>query len=212
MSTNQPSTKQPSTTLRDVIGLDNRPPNLSDSILILVDFQNTYRTGVMALDGAEEALAAGARLLERARAAGTPVVHVLNDGGENTPYDIRAHIGAISDEVAPANGEAVVVKEFPNSFHLTALEKTLTDLGAAPGGGKDLVIAGFMTHMCVNYTAEGAFNLGYRPTVVAEATATRALTTPDGTILPAAALQTAALTTITDLFGTVVPTVDTLPA
>lgn len=166
----------------------------------------------MALEGAETALAAGARLLERARAAGTPVVHILNDGGENTPYDIRAHIGAISDEVAPVDGEAVVVKQFPNSFHATDLEKTLSDLGIAPGTGKDLVLAGFMTHMCVNYTAQGAFNLGYRPTVVAEATATRSLTAPDGTVLPAAALQTAALTTITDLFGTVVPTVDSIPA
>lgn len=203
---------QPSTTLRDVIGLDNQPPRLSETALILIDFQNTYRTGVMALEGAETALAAGARLLERARAAGTPVVHILNDGGENTPYDIRAHIGAISDEVAPVDGEAVVVKQFPNSFHATDLEKTLSDLGIAPGTGKDLVLAGFMTHMCVNYTAQGAFNLGYRPTVVAEATATRSLTAPDGTVLPAAALQTAALTTITDLFGTVVPTVDSIPA
>ncbi|GGO41556.1 cysteine hydrolase family protein [Streptomyces lasiicapitis] len=211
MSTDKPSANQPSTTLRDVIGLDNNPPKLSDSVLILIDFQNTYRTGVMALEGAEEALAAGARLLERARAAGTPVVHIINDGGENTPYDIRAHIGAISDEVAPADGETVVVKQFPNSFHATELEKTLTDLGVAPGSGKDLVLAGFMTHMCVNYTAQGAFNLGYRPTVVAEATATRSLTTPDGTPLPAASLHTAALTTITDLFGTVVPTVDALP-
>ncbi|GAA0699119.1 cysteine hydrolase family protein [Kitasatospora atroaurantiaca] len=206
------STNQPSTTLRDVIGLDNQPPKLSDSVLIMIDFQNTYRTGVMALEGVEEALAAGARLLERARAAGTPVIHIINDGGENTPYDIRTRIGAISDEVAPADGEAVVVKQFPNSFHLTELEKTLTDLGAAPGSGKDLVIGGFMTHMCVNYTAQGAFNLGYRPTVVAETTATRALTTPDGTVLPASTLQAAALTTITDLFGTVVPTVDALPA
>ncbi|GAA1889675.1 cysteine hydrolase family protein [Streptomyces durmitorensis] len=205
-------THQPSTTLRDVIGLDDQPPRLSESALIMIDFQNTYRTGVMALDGAETALAAGARLLERARAAGTPVVHILNDGGENTPYDIRAHIGAISDEVAPVEGEAVVVKQFPNSFHATDLEKTLSDLGIAPGSGKDLVLAGFMTHMCVNYTAQGAFNLGYRPTVIAEATATRALAAPDGTVLPAAALQTAALTTITDLFGTVVPTVDALPA
>ncbi|MEV5378971.1 isochorismatase family protein [Streptomyces nondiastaticus] len=206
------SSNQPSTTLRDVIGLDSRPPALSDSVLILIDYQNTYRTGVMALEGAEEALAAGARLLERARAAGTPVVHVINDGGENTPYDIRARIGAISDEVAPADGETVVVKQFPNAFHLTELEQTLTGLGAAPGSGRDLVIGGFMTHMCVSYTAQGAFNLGYRPTVVAETTATRALTAPDGTVLPAAALQTAALTTITDLFGTVVPTVDALPA
>ncbi|MCX4674169.1 isochorismatase family protein [Streptomyces sp. NBC_01433] len=208
MSTNQ----QPSTTLRDVIGLDNRPPGLSDSVLVLIDYQNTYRTGVMLLEGAEEALAAGARLLERARAAGTPVIHVINDGGGNSPYDIRAHIGALSDEVAPKDGEAVVVKQFPNAFHLTELAETLTGLGAAPGSGKDLVIGGFMTHMCVNHTAQGAFNLGYRPTVVAETTATRALAAPDGTVLPAAALQTAALTAITDLFGTVIPTVDALPA
>ncbi|MFD9355102.1 isochorismatase family protein [Streptomyces sp. NPDC060031] len=212
MSTHQHSTTLPSTTLRDLSGLDDRPPKLSDCVLIMIDFQNTYRTGVMALEGAEEALAAGARLLERARAAGTPVIHVINDGGENTPYDIRAHIGAISDEVAPVGGEAVVVKQFPDSFHLTELERTLAGLGAAPGSGKDLVLAGFMTHMCVNCTAQGAFNLGYRPTVVAEATATRALTTPDGAVLPATTLQAAALTAVTDLFGVVVPTVDALPA
>jgi nicotinamidase-related amidase len=204
------STNQPSTTLRRVIGLDDQPPGLGDGVLVMIDIQNTYRTGVMALEGAEEALAASARLLERARAAGTPVVHVVNDGGEGTPYDINAPIGAISDEVAPADGEPVVVKRFPDSFHLTGLEETLTALGAAPGSGKDLVLAGFMTHMCVNYTAQGAFNLGYRPSVVAETTATRALTAPDGTVLPAATLQAAALTTIADLFGTVVPTVDAL--
>ncbi|MEU1023440.1 isochorismatase family protein [Streptomyces sp. NPDC005904] len=201
-----------STTLRDMIGLEGRPARLSESALILIDFQNTYRTGVMALEGAEAALAAGARLLERARAAGVPVVHVVNDGGAGTPYDIRAHIGAISDEVAPVAGEPVVVKEFPDSFHATELEKTLAGLGFAPGGGGDLILAGFMTHMCVNYTAQGAFKLGYRPTVVAEATATRALAAPDGTVLTADALQRAALTTLTDLFATVVPTVDALPA
>ncbi|MET9489009.1 isochorismatase family protein [Nocardia sp. NPDC006630] len=203
------STTAPSTSLRDVIGLDNQPPRLSESALILIDYQNTYRTGVMALEGAEEALAAGAKLLERARAAGIPVIHILNDGGVDTPYDIRARIGAISDEVAPLPGEAVVIKEFPDSFHATELRKVLQDLNIAPGG--DLLLAGFMTHMCVTFTAQGAFNLGYRPTVVAETTATRALTAPDGSVLPASALQAASLTTITDLFGTVVPTVDAIP-
>ncbi|WP_327142838.1 cysteine hydrolase family protein [Nocardia sp. NBC_01327] len=203
------STTTPSTSLRDVIGLDNQPPRLSESALILIDYQNTYRTGVMALEGAEEALVAGARLLERARAAGIPVIHILNDGGVDTPYDIRARIGAISDEVAPLPGEAVVIKEFPDSFHATELRKVLQDFNIAPDG--DLLLAGFMTHMCVTFTAQGAFNLGYRPTVVAETTATRALTAPDGSILPAAALQAASLTTITDLFGTVVPTVDAIP-
>lgn len=90
-----------SATLRSVIGLDNTLPRLGDTTLIMIDFQNTYRSGVMALEGAEPALAAGARLLAAARSAGTPVVHVVNDGGEGTPYDIRAEIGAISPEVAP---------------------------------------------------------------------------------------------------------------
>ncbi|MFD8980701.1 isochorismatase family protein [Streptomyces sp. NPDC059564] len=187
-----------SKSLRDVIGLDNTLPRLGDSTLILIDFQNTYRSGVMALEGAEEALAAGARLLAAARAAGTPVIHVADAG-----YDLTSELGAISPEVAPAEGEPVVVKRVPNAFHATELEKTLRDLGAGP----DLVLAGFMTHMCVTFTAQGAFNLGFRPTVVAEATATRSLAAPDGTLVPAAALQTAALTTIADVFGPVAPTV-----
>ncbi|MFD9725294.1 isochorismatase family protein [Streptomyces sp. NPDC059072] len=190
-----------STTLRDVIGLDNELPRLADTALVLIDFQNTYRTGVMALEGAEEALAAGARLLAAARAAGIPVVHVADAG-----YDIDSELGAISPEVAPADGEPVVVKGVPDAFHGTDLEKTLRELGA----GQDLVLAGFMTHMCVAFTAQGAFNRGFRPTVVAEATATRSLTAPDGTALPAAGLQTAALVTIGDVFGLVVPTVEDL--
>lgn len=197
-----------STSLRDVIGLPQELPLLGESVLIMIDFQNTYRTGVMKLDGADEAVAAGARLLAAARAAGTPVVHIVNDGGEGTPYDIRAEIGSISDEVAPMEGEKVVVKQFPNAFHGTELDETLRDLGA----GSELVIAGFMTHMCVLFTAQGAFNLGYRPTVVAEATATRPLRAPDGTTLPSHVLQAASLTTVSDLFGTVARTVDALKA
>ncbi|MFE6819664.1 isochorismatase family protein [Streptomyces sp. NPDC057677] len=197
-----------STTLRDVIGLPQDLPRLGESALIMIDFQNTYRTGVMRLDGAERALAAGARLLAAARAAGAPVVHVVNDGGEGTPYDIRAEIGAISEEVAPIEGEKVVVKQFPDAFHATDLEAVLKDLGVTG----DLVVAGFMTHMCVLFTAQGAFHRGYRPTVVAEATATRSLAAPDGTVTSADALQAASLTTVTDLFGTVARTVDELVA
>ncbi|MCX5215329.1 isochorismatase family protein [Kitasatospora sp. NBC_00240] len=195
-----------STTLRDVFGLDSRPPRLAGSTLVMIDFQQTYRGGVLALEGAEQALAAGARLLAAARAAGVPVVHVVNNGGAGTPYDVRAQIGAISAEVAPVEGEPVVVKRVPNAFHDTELEKTLRALGA----GSELVLAGFMTHMCVTFTAQGAFLAGYRPTVVAEATATRALAAPDGGVLPAAVLQSAALATVADLFGTVTTTVEDL--
>lgn len=199
-----------STTLRELNGVSEELPRLSESTLILIDFQNTYRTGVMRLEGAEEAVAAGARLLAAARAAGVAVVHVVNDGGEGTPYDIRAQIGAISDEVAPVEGEPVVVKRCPNAFHRTDLQETLEGLGVRAGG--ELLLAGFMTHMCVLFTAQGAFHQGYRPSVVAEATATRPLKAPDGSVLASEALQVASLTTVSDLFGTVVETVDEIKA
>ena len=62
-----------------------------------------------------------------------------------------------------------------------------------------------MTHMCVNSTARSAFNLGFRPTVVASTTATRNLPGPDGSIVSAAALQQASLAALGDLFAVIVP-------
>jgi hypothetical protein len=64
--------------------------------------------------------------------------------------------------------------------------------------------------MCVNSTARGAFNLGFAPTVVAAATATRDLPGiggaggAGGQIVPAAALQQASLAALADLFAVVV--------
>lgn len=146
------------TTLRRLNRLDDTPAALADATVILIDYQNTYTQGVMELDGWEAALDAGARLLERARAAGATVIHVVHDGGEGTPYDIRAEIGRIHSRVAPGASEAVVVKKVPDAF----VDTELAELVDTAGRG-DLVIAGFMTHMCVAFTAQGAFLRGLRP-------------------------------------------------
>ena len=189
------------TTLRNLAGLPGTPAALADSALVLIDCQNTYREGVMALDGVEAALDEAARLLAQARELGVPVFHIQHDAGPGSPYDIQAPIGAIADKVAPAAGEPVIVKHYPNSFIGTDLEARLKATGRS-----SVFLAGFMTHMCVNSTARGAFNLGFAPTVVAAATATRDLPGPDGGIVPAAALQAASLAALGDLFALVVPT------
>ncbi|MFE4514983.1 cysteine hydrolase family protein [Kitasatospora sp. NPDC056783] len=190
----------PTTTLRTVIGLGQEPAVLADSTLILIDYQNTYVGGVLELDGWRQALDAGADLLARAREAGATVIHVINDGGEGSPYDIRAEIGRIHPSVAPAEGERVVVKQAPDSF-------VGTDLGELvdAAGHRDVVIAGFMTHMCVAFTTAGAFLRGDRPTVVASACASRPLES-GGTELSAAQVHRGALATIGDLYGVVVET------
>ncbi|RDI46146.1 isochorismatase family protein [Nocardia mexicana] len=187
------------TTLRELNGFDPTPAALADATLILVDYQNTYTRGVMELTGWEPALENAAALLAEARAAGSTVIHVINDGGEGTPYDIRAEIGRIHPKVAPIEGEAVVVKTVPNGF-------VDTDLGehVDAAGHENVVIAGFMTHMCVTFTAEGAFLRGNHPTVVADACATRPLPGAAGDV-SADQLHQAALATIADLYGIVVP-------
>ena len=186
-------------TLRALAGLPLAPVSFADSALVLIDCQNTYTGGVMELEGVQPALDEAAALLERARSAGIPVIHIQHDDGPGSLYDIDGESGAIVARVAPLHGERVVVKNYPNSFVNTDLDDDLKSLGVS-----NLVLAGFMTHMCVNSTARGAFNLGYAPTVVAGATATRALPGPGGDPVPAAAMQAASLAALADLFAVVV--------
>nr|WP_312988809.1 cysteine hydrolase family protein [Comamonas koreensis] len=185
-------------TLRELNQLDAKPAVLAQSTLILVDYQNTYTRGVMALEGWEPALEAASRLLAQARAVGAKVIHVQHDGGEGSPYDIRAEIGQIHASVAPQAGEPVVVKTAPNSFHNTDLAQQVE-----AAGNEQLVIIGFMSHMCVTFTAEGAFLRGKRATVVANACATRPLQSAAGAV-SAAQLHASAMATIGDLYAVVV--------
>ncbi len=193
-------------TLRNLGGRSAAPAALTASTLVLIDCQNTYREGVMALSGVEAALDEIAALLARARRLGVPVIHIQHDAGPGSPYDVSAPIGAIADKVATAAGEPVVLKHFPNSFIGTYLEARLKATGR-----QNVVFVGFMTHMCVNSTTRGAFNLGFAPTVVASATATRDLPDPHGNVVPAATLQAASLAALGDLFAVVVPDVAALP-
>ena len=186
------------TTLRDVSGLGTDAPSLGGSALVMIDLQNTYREGVMRLEGVEPAILEARKLLHRARAAGIPIFHIQHDAGAGSPYDVGARIGAISDEVAPEKGETTIVKNYPNAFIGTDLQAKLEATGV-----KDIILAGFMTHMCINSTARGAFNLGFRPSIVASTTATRDLPGADGTVVSASALQAASLAAVADLFAVV---------
>jgi nicotinamidase-related amidase len=189
-----------SRTLRDLTGMGETPASVSNSALVLIDCQNTYREGVMQLDGVESALVECRTLLKRYRDAGRPVIHIQHDAGAGTPYDVSDRIGAIADVVAPREGEPVVVKKYPSSFEKTNLDDLLKGYGV-----EDLALVGFMTHVCVNSTARAAFNHGYRATVVGNATATRSLPNPSGGAISAKELHEASLAALSDIFAVVVP-------
>ncbi|MEV3858609.1 isochorismatase family protein [Streptomyces sp. NPDC050095] len=184
------------TTLRQLMKLDETPAKLSDATLVLVDYQNVYTDGTMELTGWREAVKNTKALLERARKAHTPVIHIVEKG-----YDLKSKAGQIIPDLKPAKGEAVVEKAVPNGFHETNLDAELKKTGR-----KNVIISGFMTHMCTLFTTEGAVYHGYNPTVVGDASATRPLPVngnPRG--IPAKQVHEAALATIQDRFGVVVP-------
>ena len=92
-----------------------------------------------------------------------------------------------------------MVKHLPNAFAGTDLDATIRATGR-----KELIVAGFQTHMCVSSTVRAALDLGWRTTVVDAASATRDLPDGNGGVVPAAALHRATLAALADRFAVVV--------
>ncbi len=182
----------------DMAGATPAAARLSDAVLLIIDAQREYVDGQLPLAGIDKALAAGGELLTRARATGTPVVHVLHRGA-GVLFN-RETIGfQPAAPLIPRPGEAVVEKTLANSFAGTGLREVL-----AASGRRSLIVIGFMTHNCVSSTVRAAREIGYACTVVAAATATRDLPDGRGGTVPAATLQTACLAGLGDTMAKIV--------
>lgn len=193
-------------TLKQMAGADLRPNCLKDSVLLLIDLQNEYESGALPLLNIRETTIEAAALLERARAASTPVVHVQHVGRPGGLFDVTAKGGAFLDAVTPRDSEAVVQKDKPNSFADTDLRAILGQTGRT-----NLIVVGAMTHMCVSSTVRVAFDLGYHCTVVSKAVTTRALPLPGGGTIEASDLHEAALAALSDNFAVIVDAAADIP-
>ena len=194
-------------TLAEIAGLSQNPPHPADAVLLLIDAQREYTTGKVPLAGIGAAVEEGARLLAFARAQRMPIFHAIHHARPGAAlFDPLQEGSAFIGELEPVNGETVFTKSLPNAFAGTAL----ADLVRATGR-REIVIAGFATHMCVSATARSALDHGFRTTVVAAATATRDLPHVSGAgITPAAVVQEGTLAALSDRFSVVVQDTATL--
>ncbi|HET7536273.1 MAG TPA: cysteine hydrolase family protein [Candidatus Didemnitutus sp.] len=188
-------------------GTPAMPSPLSSSVVVIIDAQREYVDGRLPLAGVAAALRQSQRLLARARAAGVPVIHIqqVSKPGRGI-FDPTGPFVAFAPEAQPLDGEKIVHKLLPNAFAGTTLDEVLKKLGR-----KDLILSGYMTHMCVSATARAAFDLGYKTTVIADACATRDLPDGFGGTLAAADIHRIALAELADRFSTVVSTLDEIP-
>lgn len=193
-------------TLLQMAGVQPAAVSISDATVLVIDAQNEYLDGALPLPGAAVALQRIGALLERARRLGARVVHVKHRGRTGGLFDPDAAGGQIARMAAPAPGELVVEKSLPNAFAGTELHKEL-----ATAATKKLIVAGFMTHLCVSSTIRAALDLGYSCAVVDAATASRDLPTATGILIVSARdVHRATLAALADRFATVVADIDDL--
>jgi nicotinamidase-related amidase len=166
--------------------------------LLLIDYQMAYRQGPLALPGEAAITAIAVRLRAWAEAAGLKVIHVQHVAPAGSPLFAAGSpdVEALPD-MAPADGQTVIVKRLPSAF-------AGTELADALAGLETLLIAGYMTHNCVDATARDAFHRGYRVGIVADACATRDLPGRGDAVLPATVVHAAVLAGLGDRIAEIV--------
>jgi len=176
---------------------------MPERALVIIDIQNDYFPGgKMELEGADAAAANAGKALARFRKEGVPVIHVRHlSVRPGSSFFIPGTAGAeIHAAVKPQAGEKVIEKNFSNSFRGTELERVLKDAGV-----KELVVAGMMTHMCVDASVRQAADLGYKVTLLGDACATRAQSFAGETV-PARQVHAAFLAALNGFYAKVLPT------
>ena len=187
-------------TMLQMAGATPTPATMADGLLLIIDAQREYVDGLMPLPGVQPAIEALAVLLEKARRAGAPIVHVRHQS-KGKAFNPSSSGYEIVAPLAPRAGETIVDKALPNAFAGTDLAKHL-----GTSGRKSLIVGGFMTHMCVSATVRSATDNGFMSTVAADTVATRDL--PDATggpTITADAINRITLAALSDRFAWIVP-------
>jgi nicotinamidase-related amidase len=133
------------------------------SALMIVDVQQGMFALSSPLHRGEEVVQRIATLLERARSAGVPVVHIQHDGG---PGHVLAK-GSVGwphhPLVVPKAGDMVVEKRHSSACHETELHEC-----PCAAGIERLIIAGMQTEMCADSACRAAVAHDYRVALVSD--------------------------------------------
>ncbi|KAH8698487.1 Isochorismatase-like protein [Talaromyces proteolyticus] len=157
--------------IRSILGIPVTIPRLTDSVLVIIDAQNEYISGLLQVEDSETSRKVIYGLLEKYRNVGSDIVHVVADSPPGAPiFTPNTPLADILDELKPLDNEPVVHKLHASAFTETTLQSILTNLGK-----KNLVLTGYMAHNCVSATARAGAELGYNIYVVRDAVGDRHL-------------------------------------
>ena len=175
--------------------------------LLLIDIQNDYfQGGKNPLFGSEQASIKARRVLDKFRSQGQLVIHIqhLSTRPEATFFIPNTDGSKIHDDVKPLANEKVILKNYPNSFRETELLDYLKENNI-----EHLVIAGMMTHMCIDATTRAAKDFNFTIELLSDACATKDLNI-DGISVKAKDVQTSFLAALDYFYADVKTTANYL--
>ncbi|KAG4104749.1 isochorismatase family hydrolase [Neocallimastix lanati (nom. inval.)] len=175
---------------------------LNNSVLLLISAQQEFNPecGKLPAHNFKTSSESLRFCLETARLNKVPVIHVMTVCDPNSELFT---VGGVTTKpikyLEPKSDEKVVMKTTPNAFLKTDLKEKIDATGR-----KNLIIAGYSTHLSVDSTVRAAYELGYNVTVVSNACGDRDI--PDGmrNIVTGNKLHQATLATLNDQYATVV--------
>ena len=141
-STNQSITSKmaSATSFRSLVGVQPSTASTKDSTLIIIDAQNEYAEGKLAVSNAASSRKAIASLLQKYRDANGKIVHVTHVVPDGAPvFTPNTALAEEFEELTPRQGEKVVKKMYPSAFAETDLAEYLK----GEGQGK-VVLTGYM--------------------------------------------------------------------
>lgn len=171
-----------------------------NTALLLVDIQNDYfLNGRMPLEKSAEACQKAQEALQVYRSKQLPIIHVQHISTRpDAIHFLPCTKGAeFHPNIQPIKSETVIKKHYPNSFKDTSLLNHLHKHHI-----KHLVIAGMMTHLCIDATTRAAYDLGFSCTVLHDACATKSLEF-NNMIIPAQTVHQAFLAALQPLYANV---------
>ena len=134
-------------------------PDGDKSTLLVIDIQQGLFTRPTPIYHAEEFLRKVNALMDRARAAGAPVIFIQHANENLLARDTPGW--QLHPQIKPLPGEPIIHKLQGNAFLDTNLADVLREKQAS-----HLVLCGLVTHGCVKSTCLGALELGYRVALV----------------------------------------------
>ncbi len=178
-----------------------------NTALLIIDVQNDYfPNGRMKLFESIKTSLEIKNLLEYFRSKSMTVIHVQHFSTRpGATYLVPGTPGVeFHPNVQPLTGEKIVVKNYPNSFRKTGLDDYLKNNNISR-----LVIAGMMTHMCVDTTVRAAYDLGYECIVAGDACTTKTLNIFDSEI-SAGNVQNSFLAALNGVFSKIIKTAEVI--